>query len=132
MQPTTSSTSWSTSSDVYVPTMKAISAYVTGLGYTKNAGTVTQVKVGTTAYNPSSGVVSLPAYPTVPTKTSQLTNDSNYMSESVVLDYLGDYDDDVQARLDAKVGCSDGAITEIKVVSSLPSNPSATTLYIII
>ena len=33
-------------------------------GYTTNIGTVTQVKVGSTAYNPSSGVVSLPAYPT--------------------------------------------------------------------
>lgn len=33
-------------------------------GYTTNTGTVTQVKVGTTAYNPSSGVISLPAYPT--------------------------------------------------------------------
>lgn len=33
-------------------------------GYTKNTGTVTSVKVGTTSYNPSSGVVSLPAYPT--------------------------------------------------------------------
>lgn len=31
---------------------------------TSNTGTVTQVKVGTTAYNPASGVVSLPAYPT--------------------------------------------------------------------
>ena len=37
---------------------------VSGWGFTKNAGTVTQVKVGTTAYNPSSGVISLPAYPT--------------------------------------------------------------------
>ena len=37
---------------------------VSGWGYTKNAGTVTQVKVGSTAYDPSSGVVSLPAYPT--------------------------------------------------------------------
>ena len=33
-------------------------------GYTSNIGTVTQVKVGNTEYNPSSGVVSLPAYPT--------------------------------------------------------------------
>lgn len=31
---------------------------------TSNTGTVTQVKVGNTAYDPSSGVVSLPAYPT--------------------------------------------------------------------
>ena len=30
----------------------------------KGSGTVTQVKVGSTAYNPSSGVISLPAYPT--------------------------------------------------------------------
>lgn len=30
---------------------------------TSNTGTVTQVKIGTTAYNPSSGIVSLPAYP---------------------------------------------------------------------
>ena len=33
-------------------------------GATANIGTVTQVKVGSTAYNPASGVVSLPAYPT--------------------------------------------------------------------
>ena len=33
-------------------------------GYTTNTGTVTQVKVGSTPYSPSSGVVSLPAYPT--------------------------------------------------------------------
>ena len=37
---------------------------VSGWGFTKNAGTVTQVKVGSTAYNPTSGVISLPAYPT--------------------------------------------------------------------
>lgn len=37
---------------------------VSGWGFTKNAGTVTSVKVGNTPYSPSSGVVSLPAYPT--------------------------------------------------------------------
>ena len=36
-------------------------AFRTAIG--AGIGTVTQVKVGTTAYNPSSGVVSLPAYP---------------------------------------------------------------------
>lgn len=40
---------------------------VSGWGFTKNSGTVTSVKVGTTSYSPSSGVVSLPAYPTAPT-----------------------------------------------------------------
>lgn len=33
-------------------------------GYTSNIGTVTKVKVGDTGYDPASGVVSLPAYPT--------------------------------------------------------------------
>lgn len=37
---------------------------VSGWGFTKNTGTVTKVKVGNTEYNPSSGIVSLPAYPT--------------------------------------------------------------------
>lgn len=35
--------------------------------FTTCTGTVTQVKVGSTAYNPSSGVISLPAYPSTPT-----------------------------------------------------------------
>lgn len=35
--------------------------------FTTCTGTVTQVKVGTTPYNPSSGVISLPAYPSAPT-----------------------------------------------------------------
>lgn len=35
--------------------------------FTTCTGTVTQVKVGNTAYNPSSGVISLPAYPSIPT-----------------------------------------------------------------
>lgn len=43
---------------------------------------VTQVKIGTTAYTPTGGVISLPAYPTVPTKVSQLTNDSGYITSS--------------------------------------------------
>ena len=38
--------------------------------FTTCTGTVTQVKVGTTAYNPISGVISLPAYPTIPTCVS--------------------------------------------------------------
>ena len=41
-------------------------------GYTKNTGTVTQVKVGSQTYDPSSGVVSLPAYPTVPSNIQEL------------------------------------------------------------
>lgn len=40
----------------------------------KGSGTVTQVKVGDTAYNPTSGVVSLPAYPSVPGVVSTSAN----------------------------------------------------------
>jgi hypothetical protein len=49
--------------NITVPTK--VSELTNDSGYTTNTGTVTQVKVGSTAYNPSSGVVSLPAYPTV-------------------------------------------------------------------
>lgn len=45
-------------------------------------GTVTAVKVGTTTYSPTDGVVSLPAYPTVPTNVSSFTNDSGYITSS--------------------------------------------------
>ena len=46
-----SSTNWSTTSDTYIPTMKSITSYVTGLGYTTNTGTVTSVGITTTANN---------------------------------------------------------------------------------
>ena len=46
---------------------------------------VTQVKIGSTAYNPSDGVVSLPAYPTVPTALSGFTNDVGYISGTVAV-----------------------------------------------
>lgn len=46
---------------------------------------VTQVKIGSTAYNPSDGVVSLPAYPTVPTALSGFTNDVGYLSGTVAV-----------------------------------------------
>lgn len=37
MKPGTSTLIWDTTSDVYIPTMKAISSYVTGLGYTTDS-----------------------------------------------------------------------------------------------
>lgn len=53
-----------------------------GWGNHANANYVKSVKVGTTAYNPSSGIVSLPTYPTVPTNVSAFTNDSGYITSS--------------------------------------------------
>ena len=51
---------------------------------------VTQINVGSTAYTPSNGVVSLPAYPTwstlsgKPTNVSDFTNDSGYIDSSAL------------------------------------------------
>lgn len=53
-------TSDSTTDSLSAAQGKALKALVDA----KGSGTVTQVKVGSTAYNPSSGVISLPAYPT--------------------------------------------------------------------
>ena len=104
VQTFTANSSSNKTANITVPTK--VSELTNDSGYTSNIGTVTQVKVGSTAYDPSSGVVSLPAYPTVnnatltiqknganvqtftanasgdktanitvPTKTSELTND---------------------------------------------------------
>ena len=48
--------------NVTVPTK--VSQLTNDSGFTTNTGTVTGVKVGSTSYSPSSGIVSLPAYPT--------------------------------------------------------------------
>ena len=51
------------SSDTKTVSPKAVKTFVEGKGYTTNTGTVTGVTVGTTAYTPTSGVVTIPAYP---------------------------------------------------------------------
>lgn len=51
--------------NINVPTK--VSELSNDSGYTTNTGTVTQVKINSTAYNPTNGVITLPAYPTVPT-----------------------------------------------------------------
>ena len=55
-------------------------------------GTVTRVDVGTSQYSPSSaGVVSLPAYPTIPTNVSAFSNDAGYLTAHQSLDgYVND------------------------------------------
>jgi len=92
----------------------ATQSWVTSQGF----GTVSSIKVGTTSYSPSSGVVSLPAYPTTlpasdvyswakqstkpsyswseigsrPTKLSEFTNDSGFITgitSSMVTTALG-------------------------------------------
>ena len=112
VQTFTANQSSNATANISVPTK--VSELTNDSGYTTNTGTVTQVKVGTTAYNPSSGIISLPAYPsvgngtltiqrngsnvatftanqggnataniTVPTKTSELTNNSGFITSGV-------------------------------------------------
>ena len=47
-------------------------------------GTVTSIKLGSsgTTYTPTNGLITLPAYPTVPTAVSAFTNDSGYITSS--------------------------------------------------
>ena len=47
-------------------------------------GLTTQVSVNGTTYTHTNGLITLPNYPTVPTKTSQLTNDSSFATETFV------------------------------------------------
>lgn len=59
----TANQSGNATANITVPTK--VSELTNDSGYTTNTGTVTSIKVGSTSYDPSSGVVSLPAYPTV-------------------------------------------------------------------
>ena len=45
-------------------------------------GTVRQIKVGSVTYDPVNGLVSLPAYPTIPNNISSFTNDVGYITSS--------------------------------------------------
>lgn len=67
-----------------IPTIASQTNWDTAYGWGNhaNAGYVKQVKVGTDAYNPTGGIVSLPAYPTIPTNVSAFTNDSGYITSS--------------------------------------------------
>jgi hypothetical protein len=44
-------------------------------------GLTTQIKVNGSTYTQNSGLITLPNCPSVPTKTSQLTNDSNFLTQ---------------------------------------------------
>lgn len=80
---------------------------VSGWGYTKNTGTVTQVKVGTTAYNPSSGVVSLPAYPSIPTSLKN----PNSITIKAGTDTVSSYDGSAAKTFTLAASTTAGAFT---------------------
>ena len=70
--------------DAKLPANPVTSDAIANLGFTKNVGTVTKVKVGNTEYTPSSGLITLPAYPTVPTYSqgTNITINSNTISHA--------------------------------------------------
>lgn len=84
--------------------------WVTGRGYTTNKGTVTQVNVGTTTYSPTAaGVISLPAYPTIPTSLknpNSLGIKVNSESTAFVT-----YDGSAAKTITIKPSTTDGAFT---------------------
>lgn len=68
--------------DAKLPSNPVTSNAIADLGFTKNTGTVTKVKVGSTEYTPSSGVVSLPAYPPTYSQGTNITISSNTISHA--------------------------------------------------
>ena len=85
-------------------------------------GTVTRVDVGSSQYAPdTNGVVSLPAYPVVPTVVSAFTNDAGYISgitSAMVTTALGytpfNAANFTQANIKSTLGISDWALADTK------------------
>lgn len=80
---------------------------VSGWGFTKNTGTVTSVKVGSTSYNPTSGVISLPAYPTVPSSLKN-PNSINLKVNSETSNFIS-YDGSAAKTITIKPSTTNGA-----------------------
>ena len=74
VQTFTANQSENATANITVPTK--VSELTNDSGFTSNTGTVTSVKVGTTSYDPSNGVVSLPAYPVNTNTTYTITQDA--------------------------------------------------------
>ena len=108
---------------------------VSGWGFIKTApqGTVTRVDVGTTQYSPVSGVVSLPAYPTVPTAVSAFTNDSGYVTASVstLTNYYTKTDTYTKTEVNNLIGSVSGFTYQIYPTLADVTNPQGNVLYLI-
>lgn len=92
-----------------------IKAWVTSQGYTKNAGTITSVTTTAgahTAINVSSGGVSF----NVPTQTSHLTNNSNFVSDANYVHTDNNFTSTLKTKLD---GIAAGAeVNVVKIIDS--------------
>ena len=116
----TANASSNVTANITVPTKT--SELTNDSGYTTNTGTVTSVKVGTTSYDPSSGVVSLPAYPT----SLPASNTTNSYSSTGTVPVSGTAVAAALGTLDGSVSGSAGSGKTLTAFSQTDGKVSAT------
>ena len=102
---------------------------LSGIASGAQVNVIESVKVNGTKLTPSSKAVDV----TVPTKTSQLTNDSGYQSETAVESIITAKGYQTQSQVQSLINSAVGNITSIKYqkVTSLPATGSNGVIYLV-
>lgn len=102
---------------------------LSGIASGAQANVIESVKVNGTKLTPSSKAVDV----TVPTKTSQLTNDSGYQSATSVESIITAKGYQTQSQVQSLINSAVGNITSIKYekVNSLPTTGSNGVIYLV-
>ena len=102
---------------------------LSGIASGAQANVIESVKVNGTKLTPSSKAVDV----TVPTKTSQLTNDSGYQSATAVESIITAKGYQTQSQVQSLINSAVGNITSIKYekVNSLPTTGSNGVIYLV-
>lgn len=102
---------------------------LSGIASGAQANVIESVKVNGTKLTPSSKAVDV----TVPTKISQLTNDSGYQSETSVESIITAKGYQTQSQVQSLINSAVGNITSIKYekVNSLPTTGSNGVIYLV-
>ena len=102
---------------------------LSGIASGAQVNVIESVKVNGTALTPSSKAVNV----TVPTKTSQLTNDSGYQSATSVESIITAKGYQTQSQVQSLINSAVGNITSIKYqkVTSLPATGSNGVIYLV-
>lgn len=102
---------------------------LSGIASGAQANVIESVKVNGTKLTPSSKAVDV----TVPTKTSQLTNDSGYQSETSVESIITAKGYQTQSQVQSLINSAVGNITSIRYekVTSLPATGSNGVIYLV-
>lgn len=120
---------------------KHASDFATSAQGTKADSAVQTIQINGTAQTKTNGVVNLPAYPTVPTKTSDLTNDSGFITSSSIPSVnngtltikaggtsKGTFTANQSGNTEVNITASDlGLSSALKYVGSVSSLPTPTT-----